>query len=297
VNVNVMAEREIVAVAGATGRQGGAVARNLLAAGYRVRALTRKPGGDAARALAARGAELAELDFDDAGSVERGLAGAWGAFAVQNPWEPGVGVEREERQGKAFAERARAQGVQCFVYSSVGSAHRRTGIPHFESKWRVEETVRGLGFPAHVILRPVFFMENVLAPSFGVARGKLVLAVAPTTRIQMLAAEDLGRFAALAFDRHRELGGRAIDIAGDELTLPEAAAILTEVLGTKVEFERDSIEKVRARSEDSALNFEWFDRVGYDVDIATLERDYGLPLTRFRAWATANRALLAKGPG
>ena len=85
-------------------------------------------------------------------------------FAVQNTWE--AGVEKEEVQGKRIAQIARDAGVQHFVYSSVGSAHRRTGIPHFENKWRIEDTVRSLKFPSHVILRPVFFMSNLTSPWF-----------------------------------------------------------------------------------------------------------------------------------
>jgi uncharacterized protein YbjT (DUF2867 family) len=157
-------EKPIILVTGATGHQGGATARELLRKGHRVRAMTRKPEGEKARALAARGAEVVQGDLDDPGSVERALAGAWGAFAVQNTWE--AGVEREEEQGKRFAELARKVGVRHFVYSSVGSAHRRTGIPHFDNKWRVEETVRRAGFPSYTILRPVFFMENLSSPWF-----------------------------------------------------------------------------------------------------------------------------------
>ena len=88
----------------------------------------------------------------------------WGVFAVQNTWE--AGVEKEEEQGKRLAKIARDKGVQHFVYSSVGSAHKKTGIPHFENKFRVEQTVKQLGFPSHVILRPVFFMENLPTPWF-----------------------------------------------------------------------------------------------------------------------------------
>src|SRR5947207_5521933 len=95
-------------------------------------------------------------------ALRAALAGAWGVFGVQNTWE--AGVEREEVQGKRLATLAREAGVEHYVYTSVGSAHRHTGVPHFDNKWRIEETVRSLGFPSHVILRPVFFMENLLAP-------------------------------------------------------------------------------------------------------------------------------------
>ena len=156
-----MADSKVILVTGATGHQGGAVARELLARGHRVRAMTRKPEGDASRELASQGAEVVAGNLDDEASIRKALSSAWGAFAVQNAWE--VGVEGEETQGERFAKAAKEAGVQHFVYTSVASADRGTGIPHFENKFRIEETVRGLGFPSHVILRPVFFMENWLS--------------------------------------------------------------------------------------------------------------------------------------
>src|SRR5258706_9312089 len=85
-----------------------------------------------------------------------------GVYGVQNAGE--AGVEREEVQGKRLATLAREIGVEHYVYTSVGSANKKTGVPHFDSKGRIEETVRSLHFPSYVILRPVFFMENVLSP-------------------------------------------------------------------------------------------------------------------------------------
>ena len=111
------------------------MARHLAGKGFKIWAMTRKVDSDAAKALAAAGAEIVKGDLDDAASIEAALTGAWGAFAVQNTWE--AGVEGEEAQGKRFATVARKVGVQHFVYSSVGSAHRQTGIPHFENKWRI----------------------------------------------------------------------------------------------------------------------------------------------------------------
>ena len=159
-----MADTRIVLITGATGKQGGAVARHLAGKGFKIRAMTRKVDSNAAKTLAAAGAEVVKGDLNDAASLESALTGAWGAFAVQNTWE--AGVEGEEEQGKRFAMIARKVGIQHFVYSSVGSAHRQTGIPHFENKWRIEETIRGLGFPSRVIIRPVFFMENLTSPWF-----------------------------------------------------------------------------------------------------------------------------------
>lgn len=278
-----------IVVTGATGKQGGAVARQLLARGHSVRAVTRKPDGDAAREIARLGAEVAKGDLDDRPSLERVLEDAWGVFAVQNTWE--AGVEREEQQGKGLASVAKERGIRHFVYSSVGSAHRRTGIPHFDNKWRVEEHIRALGFESHTILRPVFFMENFLASPMKEALldGKLVLALDPATRLQMIAVEDIGRMGLLAFERHAEMNGVAVDIAGDARTMPETAAILGRAIGRDIEFVRQPIDEVRAFSTDYAAMLEWFDRVGYDAEIAALEKRYDFRAVKLPDWASRQR--------
>lgn len=281
-----MSTDRLVLVTGATGSQGGGVARELLAKGWRIRALTRRPDSDKARALATAGAEVVAGDLDDLPSVRSALAGVWGVWSVQNTWE--AGVEREEAQGKALATAAREAGVQHFVYSSVGSAHRNTGVPHFENKWRIEGTVRALRFPSHAVLRPVFFMENLLGSGF-LQGDRLVAALAPETRLQMVAVADIGRYGAMLFERADEMNGAAVDLAGDALTLPEAAAKLSKALGRPLAFQRNSIASVRQYSVDLALMLEWFDRTGYDADIPRLSRFYDVPTTTFDAWASQQR--------
>jgi uncharacterized protein YbjT (DUF2867 family) len=271
-----------VLVTGATGKQGGATLRHLAGRGLRLRAMTRKPGGDAAKAVAALGAELVQADLDDAGSLERALAGCWGVFAVQNTRE--AGVAREEEQGKRIAEIARRQGVQHFVYTSVGSAHLATGIPHFDNKARVEQKVRELGFPSHVILRPVFFMENLVTPWF-LQGDRLVTALRPTTKLQMIAADDIGRFAAQAFVEAEKWKGTETDLAGDAATMPEAAEAVSEILGRKITFEPVPIEAVRQNSDDFARMLEWFERVGYSADIPALTARWGIRPKTLREWA------------
>jgi uncharacterized protein YbjT (DUF2867 family) len=276
--------RDIILVTGATGNQGGAIAHQLLADGYQVRALTRNLQGDKAQALAARGAQLVQGDLDDPQSLKRALDGAWGAYAVQSNQE---GVAREEEQGKRFAEIAREINIGHFVYSSVGSADRGTGIPHFENKWRVEGTIRSLGFPSYTILRPVFFMENFLAPWLkpGIMEGKLRLPLAPETALQLIALEDIGKFGSLAFKEHGRMNGVEVDIAGDRCTMPEVADIISRAMDRKVAFESTSIEQMRQMSEDLAIMFEWFNRVGYDVDISAVEKNYGIKFCTFSEWA------------
>jgi len=271
-----------ILITGATGHQGGAVARALQGSGFRLRGLTRKPESERAMALARQGLEVVKGDLDDDSTLRRALAGAWGVFAVQNTWE--AGVEGEEAQGKRLATLARETGVEHYVYSSVGSAHKRTGVPHFENKWRIEETVRGLGFPSHVILRPVYFMENLLAP-FSLQGDTLAAALRPDTKLQMIAVDDIGWFGARAFTDSTVLNGREIDIAGDVRTMTEAAAILAKALHRPITFAQTPIEQVRQFSEDTAVMLEWFDRVGYSADIAGLEREFRRTLTKLPEWA------------
>ena len=278
-------ETDVILVTGATGNQGNAVARQLLANGHKVRAMTRRPEGAAAQALGSLGAEVVQGDFDDSASLERALDGAWGVFAVQNTWE--AGVEKEEEQGKRLAELARKVGVTHFVYTSVGSADRATGIPHFDNKWRIEEAVRRLGFPSHTILRPVFFMENWTSPWFkpGLDEGKLMIGLKPETVLQMISVADIGKYGLIAFEQHDKLDGEAIDIAGDAKTMPETAGILGKAMGKSVTFVQVPIEEVRKSSEDLAIMLEWFDRVGYDVGIASLEKRFGIRPTSLAEWA------------
>jgi uncharacterized protein YbjT (DUF2867 family) len=277
-----MTNDRTILITGVTGHQGGAVARALQTSGFRLRGLTRKPESEPAVALARSGVDVVKGDLDDEATLRRALAGAWGVFGVQNTWE--AGVEREETQGKRLATLAREAGVEHYVYSSVGSAHRRTGVPHFDNKWRIEEAVRALKFPSHVIVRPVFFMENLVAP-FSLQGDTLTSALAPTTKLQMIAVDDIGWFGARAFTHAAGLDGRALDIAGDVRTMPEAAALLAAALRRPITFTQTSIDQVRQYSEDTALMLEWFERVGYDADIAGLEQEFGRSLTKLPDWA------------
>jgi len=277
-----MTSDRTILITGVTGNQGGAVARSLQGAGFHLRGLTRVPDSEWAAALARRGVEVFKGDLDDEATLRRALSGAWGVFGVQNTAE--AGVEREEAQGKRLATLAREAGVEHYVYASVGSAHKGTGIPHFDSKWRIEETVRGLRFPSHVILRPVFFMDNLLAP-YSLQGSTLASAVGPGTKLQMIAVDDIGWFGARAFTDAAALNRREIDLAGDVRTMPETAEILTEALGRPIAFAQTPIEQVRQYSQDMALMLQWFDRVGFSADIAGLEREFGRALTKLPDWA------------
>lgn len=277
-----MATNRTILITGATGRQGGATLRALTGQGFTLRAMTRKPESDAARAIAKTGAEVVKADLDDPASLRKVLAGAWGVFSMQNTWE--AGVEKEEEQGKRLAAVAREANVTHFVYTSVGSADRRTGIPHFDNKARIEDAVRAAKFPSHVIIRPVFFMENLVTPWF-LQGDKLMAGMNPSTVLQMIAVDDIGKHAARAFIYAEKLNRREIDLAGDAVTIPAAAAAIGLGLGRTIEFVRLPIEDVRKNSADFATMLEWFDRGGYDADIAGLARESGIRPTTLAEWA------------
>lgn len=262
-----------VAVVGATGKQGGAVARLLLERGHHVRAITRRPGSQAAAALRSLGADICEADLDDSGAVERAAVGADALFLMATPFEEGV--ETEVRQGQQAAKAAKEAEIKHIVYSSVAGADRSTGIPHFESKREVELYIQKLAIP-YTIVAPVFFMENLLAPTYlqGLRAGKLWMPLKPTRSLQMVSVADIAGFVRLALERPTEFQGKRFEIAGDDDTGLELARTLTAATGTEIEYAEAALSAVRSQSEDLARMWAWFDRVGYDCDIDSLRKVY-----------------------
>ncbi|MEQ4206288.1 NmrA/HSCARG family protein [Actinopolymorpha sp. B9G3] len=222
---------QTVLVTGATGQQGGATARRMLADGWPVRALVRDPSSPAAEALVRAGAKLVRGDMDDRASLDAAVKGAYGVFSVQPAGGAPELIEAEVRLGCNVADAAHAAGVRHFVYSSVGGADRDSGISHWETKWLIEQHIRKLGLPA-TILRPVMFMENHADPDHGVlGETALIRRISPHATVQMIAVTDIGAFAALAFAHPATYLGKAIEIAGDELTGHELVAAISQATG------------------------------------------------------------------
>ena len=220
-----------VAVCGATGRQGGAVARCLLDAGWAVRALTRKPAGDRARALAGLGAEVVPADMDDPASLRRAFDGADGVYSVQNGLTSGF--DREVAQGRAVGDAAAAAGVRHLVYGSAGTGEAGTGVPSWEAKVRVEEHLRGLGLPV-TVLRPKAFMELMTDKAYypQVGTWRIFPRLTGDDRpIPWLAVADLGAVAAAVFADPDRYAGRDLPLAGDVRTVAECRAAYREVAG------------------------------------------------------------------
>jgi uncharacterized protein YbjT (DUF2867 family) len=266
--------RKMILVTGATGQQGGAVARRLLKQrGLGVRALTRNSSKPAAQELRRLGAEVIEGDLDELASIDRALSGVYGVFSVQNFMESGF--DGEIRQGKTLGDAAKNAGVQHLVYSSVVSADRRTGLPHFESKWAIEQHIHRLGV-AYTILRPAFFMQNwynfMREP---VLQGTLPLPLSPQTSLQQISVEDIGAFAAMAFQHPEKWRGRTVELAADELTMVQMAELLGRASGRRVSYVQIPWEQFHERAgEEMTRMYRWFNDVGYQVDIASLRREH-----------------------
>ena len=285
-----------VLVTGATGQQGGHLARLLLQRGHHVRAITRKIDSPASTELRKAGAEVVVADLGDRSSVERAAKGVDVAYLVATPYEQGVAAEI--RFGKTGLDGVRSAGVPYVVYSSVSDADRKTGIPHFDSKAEIEDHLQRLGVE-HSVIAPVFFAENLFAPwiTGGLAQGVLATGVLPDRKLQVISLPEIAEFTTLAIERPESFRGKRVNIASDEPTPTEIARELSEILGRKLGYRAIPLEDVRKQSEDLAKMYDWFNRVGYSVNISRLKHEYPQVHWRtFREWARAQdwaRALRA----
>jgi uncharacterized protein YbjT (DUF2867 family) len=276
-----------VLVTGATGQQGGGLARLLLQRGHHVRAVSRKPDSVASNELRRLGAEVVPGDLGDRASIERAAKGVDVAYLVATPYEQGVAAET--RFGKTGLDGVHAAGVPYVVYSSVSDADRKTGIPHFDSKAEIEEHLKGLG-TEYSIVAPVFFMENLMAPwiTGGLTQGVLATGILPDRKLQVISLPEIAEFTALAVENPHSFRGKRINIASDEPTPTEIARQLSERMGRKLAYHALPLDDVRKQSEDFAKMYDWFNRVGYSVDIAKLKHEYPQVHWRsFREWSAA----------
>jgi len=275
-------KEKLILVAGATGRQGGAVTKNLLEKGFAVRGMTRNPEGEKALALKSNEVEIVKADMNDPDSLTAALDGVYGVFSVQNFWE--AGNEDEVAQGKALADAAKAADVKHFVYSSVASANKNTNLSHFNSKFEIEEHIRSIDLP-HTIFRPVFFMENFFMMKEQIDNNKFMNAILPDIPLQMVAANDIGRFVALAFESPDRYIGETIELAGDSVTYAKVAELFSKEIGKDVSYTPISLDDFRnAMGDEYAKMIDWFNTVGYEVNIDELESENDIKLVKLDEW-------------
>jgi uncharacterized protein YbjT (DUF2867 family) len=268
-----------ILVTGATGQQGGAVIRHLLRTGQKIRILTRQP--KKADSLKNSGIEVVQGDLTDRVSLDKALKGIRKMFLVTTPYE--LGMDAEVKQGITAVDAANDAGIEHLVYSSVGSAHRNTGIPHFETKWQVEQRIRELGLK-NTIFRPVFFMDNFGSPWLlpMLKSGAVSMLMHPDRKLAMVAVDNIGAYAAAAFLNPDKFIGEAIELAGDELTIPAALNMISRTSGKEFEFQTLSNQEAeKALGYDAATMYKWFNEVGYNPDIPGLRKRYGLSLLNF----------------
>ena len=268
-----------VLIIGATGQQGRAVVRHLQDKGLKLRALTRHP--EKAADLKNNGVEIVEGDLTDKSSLTEVLKGVKRVFLAVTPYE--AGVESETLQGINAVEAAKSAGVEYLYYSSVGSAQRHTGIPHFDSKRKIEEKIFEVGLN-YTILRPVFFMDNFAAPWMlpGVQQGIVSLPMLPDKPLAMVAVDDIGRYASAALLNPDKFAKAEIEFAGEELTIPNALSEISRLTGKEIKFVQmpyDVAEKNVGR--EFTIMFKWFNDVGYNPNIPELSKKYGIPVTNF----------------
>lgn len=262
-----------IAVTGATGQQGSAVARHMLKAGWTVRALTRDPDKAGAAALREAGAQIVRADNEDRASLAKAFTGADAVFSVQNYWLPNVGKAGEIRQGKLAADVARETRVPHFIYSSVGAAHRGMGQAHFESKFEIENHIKAIGLP-HTIIRPVEFMENVNYTRVAISNGKLPSRGLPADkRSQKVAVDDIGRLVAHILSDPARWLGKTVEFASEELTEQQTADTLAKVIGRPVVLAPPQPRAGGPSNPEMEAMIRFFAGEAYDADIPALRKE------------------------
>ncbi|MGF6504658.1 NmrA/HSCARG family protein [Paraburkholderia sp. 32] len=292
-----------VLVIGATGVQGGAAARHLLAAGRKVRFLTRNPDSPAARALVEMNAQALRGDLDERDLLAKAMEGVGSVFSVLLP--DFDRSDRERRQGFALVNAARNAEVPQFVHTSVAQAGNHETFPgwsekrwnrkYWTDKWDVEEAVRAAGFESWTVLQPAFMMDNLAEPKAGamfphLREGLLLSALLPDARLDWIAADDVGALAASALNDPQRWHGETVPLASEKLTMSEVANRLNNVLGAQINVSHVSPDEARAKGlAPGWVNAqEWINAVGYRVDIDSLSKR-GVQLTPMVDWIDANR--------
>ena len=257
----------------------------MLKNGWKVRAFTRGGNETAVKSLEGRGVEIASGDLNKIDTIENALDGVYGVFAVTSFFEDGPKFEIQ--RGKNMVNAAKEAGVKHFIFSSVSSADKKTGIPHFESKREIELEIENTGLP-FTIFRPVAFMFNYDRPDTvsSLEKGILRSGGDPGKKQQLVSHEDLGAFVARAFEKPDSYLGKSIDLAGDELTMNEIAGVFGKVMCRDIRYEQTPLNEIRKFSPEMAVMTEWMNKYGYDADIKAL-REIRPEMLNLETWLSS----------
>ena len=311
-----MAEKRIIAVAGATGAQGGGLVRAILRdpnGGFAARALTRDVSSAKAQELAKLGAEVVAADVDDAESLKRAFQGAYGAYCVTFFWAH-FSPEKEIAEARALAEAARHAGVQHVIWSTLEDTRRwvplsdnrmptllgKYKVPHFDAKGEADHIFRQLGLPTTFLLTS-FYWDNFIHFGMGPKRGadgKLAITLPMgDKKLPGIAADDIGKCAYGVFRKGREFIGRTAGVAGGHLTGSEMAAALSTALGQEVRYNDVPPEVYRGfgfpGAEDLGNMFQFkrdFEAIFCGARNLALARSLNPELQTFDAWLARNKS-------
>ena len=262
-------------VTGATGNQGGAVLNNLLKNGFRVKALVRNPNSEAAKRLIQPNVEIIKGDLNDPGSYQHHLGHVNGVFCNLIFSE---GVEKELKQGFHLVNSSKEKKVKHFLYSSVIGCDANTGIPHWESKFKIENHIKESGMD-FTIIRPSSLFENLLIPQIkkGILKGKLVLPTSRDKVQQFIGSGDIGRICATIFSSPEKYSGKTIGLATEQMDGEQLADLLSKGLGKKMNYQKLPMIIVRlALGKDLTKMFRWLNKHDalFIKDIHALQKEF-----------------------
>ncbi|WP_447974450.1 NmrA/HSCARG family protein [Nitrospira sp. Kam-Ns4a] len=311
-----MADKQVIAVVGATGMQGGGLVRAILedkVSGFVARALTRNVNSDKARELARLGAEVVVADLDDAASLTRAFAGAYGTFCLTNFWEH-CSPEKEFAQANNMARAAKEAGLQHVVWSTLEDTRRwvplsdermptlmgKYKVPHFDAKGEADRLFTDLGVPTTFLLTS-FYWENFIHFGMGPKKGPdgtlAITLPMDDKKLPGIAVEDIGRCALGIFKKGRELIGRIVGVAGEHLTGAEMAAKLSRALGRTVRYNAVPPEVYRSfgfpGAEDLGNMFQFkrdFNEIFCGARDPAVARSLNPSLQTFEQWLARNKA-------
>jgi len=317
-----MSEKKIIAVVGATGAQGGGLARAILEeknSPFTVRAITRDPSSDKARALAALGAEVVQADLDDQAGLERAFSGAYGAFCVTNFWEH-FSPAKEKAQARNMAEAAKAAGVKHAVWSTFEDTRNwvpleddrmptlqvEFKVPHFDGKGEADAFFKDAGVPTTFLLTS-FYWDNLIHFGMGPQRGEdgTLAFNLPMgdKKLPGIAAEDIGRSVFGIFKRGDDFRGKTVGIAGEALTGSQMAEALSSALGEPVSYNAVPFDVYRGLgfpgADDMGNMFQFkHDFEDYYSGARPVEGTRALnpKLQSFRDWLSANKDRIPVDP-
>ena len=251
-----MSDRKIIAVVGATGAQGGGLARAILGhpeSGFAVRAITRNAGSDKAQALVEAGAEVVEADLNNLESLESAFAGAYGAFCVTNFWEH-FSPETEIAQARALAEAAKSAGLEHVIWSTLEDTRKwvpldddrmptlmgEYKVPHFDAKGEADEIFTEIGVPTTFLLTS-FYWDNLIhfgmGPTAGPDGSLAFMLPMGNAKLPGIAVEDIGRCALGILQQGSRFIGQTVGIAGEHLTGAAMAEGLSRALGQEIGYQ------------------------------------------------------------